>query len=153
MNFEENKIIKYDSTIPIDTNNSIENTDAINNGKKILEGNDFLKELSDLMENKKFKSFFNKYMNDFIGIKSTITYMKLYNELKKKYSDINDEELDKNIVVFLLTRIIRNRDLLPMSIKTIDEILMNDKLDFFQELERKIKLNNLKNNEYPKLKN
>ncbi len=82
-------------------------------------------------------------MNDWIGIKSTVTYMKLYNEFKNKYEDINDEELDKNIVVFLLTRIMRNKQLRPASIKTIDDILKDDNLDFFNELERNIKNKNI----------
>ena len=33
----------------------------------------------------------------------------------------------------------RNNDLRPASIKTIDEILKDDNLDFFNELERKYK--------------
>jgi len=32
----------------------------------------------------------------------------------------------------------RNKQLRPMTIKTIDKILQDDKLDFFEELERKI---------------
>ena len=72
---------------------------AIKTGDRILNENHFLRELSELMENEKFNNFFNKYMNDWVGIKSTVTYMKLYTELKNKYSEINDEELNKNMVV------------------------------------------------------
>jgi len=90
------------------------------------------------MENEKFNNFFNKYMNDWIGIKSTVTYMKLYTELKNKYSEINDEELNKNIVVFLLTKIMRSKHLMTTSIKTIDDMFDNNKLDFFDEIEKKI---------------
>ena len=111
---------------------------AIEIGDKILNNNHFLRELSELMENKKFRDFFNRYMDDWVGIKSTVTYMKLYSELKNKYSEINDEELNKNIVVFLLTKIMRNRDILAASIKTIDEMFDNNKLDFFDEIEKKI---------------
>ena len=111
---------------------------AIETGDKILNENHFLRELSELMENKKFNNFFNRYMNDWIGIKSTVTYMKLYTELKNKYSEINDEELNKNIVVFLLTKIMRNKHLMTSSIKTIDDMFDNNKLDFFDEIEKKI---------------
>ena len=111
---------------------------AIEIGDKILNNNHFLRELSELMENKKFRDFFNRYMDDWVGIKSTVTYMKLYSELKNKYSEINDEELNKNIVVFLLTKIMRNRDIMAASIKTIDEMFDNNKLDFFDEIEKKI---------------
>ena len=111
---------------------------AIQTGDKILNENHFLRELSELMENEKFNNFFNRYMNDWIGIKSTVTYMKLYSELKNKYSEINDEELNKNIVVFLLTKIMRNKHLMTASIKTIDDMFDNNKLDFFNEIEKKI---------------
>ena len=132
-------------------NSSISNNDIIllntkdvgKQGEKIINTNHFLRELSELMEDEKFNRFFNKYMKDWIGIKSTVTYMRLYKEFKDKYEDINDEELDKNIVVFLLTRIMRNNDLRPASIKTIDDILEDDNLDFFNELERNIKNKNI----------
>lgn len=136
VNFNNNEI----GNIP---NNIIYDKDKANiEGEKIINENNFLRELSELMEDEKFNRFFNKYMNDWIGIKSTITYMRLYDEFKNKYEDINDEELDKNIIVFLLTRIMRNKKLRPASIKTIDDILNDDNLDFFSELERNLKNKN-----------
>lgn len=128
-----NQIIKNQDTLIIHHEKA-----AIEIGDKILNNNHFLRELSELMENKKFRDFFNRYMDDWVGIKSTVTYMKLYSELKNKYSEINDEELNKNIVVFLLTKIMRNRDIMAASIKTIDEMFDNNKLDFFDEIEKKI---------------
>jgi len=122
--------------------NILNKHEATIKGGEILSGNNFLRDLSELMENDKFNIFFQKYMNDWIGIKCTVTYMRLYKELKEKYKDINDEILNKNIIIFLLTRIMRNKQLRPISIKTIDEILENDNLDFFEELE--IKLNSYK---------
>ena len=135
----ENKIVKYNNQSI--SNLKIDTEDAIEKGKHKIDNNDFLKDLTELMENKKFRDFFNKYMNDWMGIKSTVTYMKLYDELKKKYKEINDEELDKNITIFLLTKIMRNRELLPASIKTIDQLFENNKLDFLEELERNIQEN------------
>ena len=64
---------------------------------------------------------------------------------EEKYKDINDEILNKNIIIFLLTRIMRNKQLRPISIKTIDEILENDNLNFFEELERKLSSYKLEN--------
>ena len=96
----DNPNINNDSII---TNSSISNNDIIllntkdvgKQGEKIINTNHFLRELSELMEDEKFNRFFNKYMKDWIGIKSTVTYMRLYKEFKDKYEDINDEELDK----------------------------------------------------------
>jgi len=138
----DNKIIKSKKNSIV---NNINKKDALIKGDEILSGNDFLKDLSELMENDKFNIFFQKYMNDWIGIKCTVTYMRLYKELKEKHEDINNDVLDKNIIIFLLTRIMRNKQLRPISIKTIDEILENDKLDFFEELERKLTKYKLEN--------
>ena len=142
----DNKIIKSNEIIE---ENSIVNIlnkhEAVTKGSEILGGNDFLKDLSELMENDKFNIFFQKYMNDWIGIKCTVTYMKLYKEFKEKYKDINNDVLDKNIIIFLLTRIMRNKQLRPVSIQTIDEILKDDNLDFFEELESKLTKYKLKN--------
>ena len=134
---KSNEIVEENSIV-----NILNKQEAMIKGDEILGGNNFLKDLSELMENDKFNIFFQKYMNDWIGIKCTVTYMRLYKELKEKYKDINDEILNKNIIIFLLTRIMRNKQLRPISIKTIDEILENDNLDFFEELE--IKLNSYK---------
>ena len=134
---KSNEIVEENSIV-----NILNKQEAMIKGDEILGGNNFLKDLSELMENDKFNNFFQKYMNDWIGIKCTVTYMRLYKELKEKYKDINDEILNKNIIIFLLTRIMRNKQLRPISIKTIDEILENDNLDFFEELE--IKLNSYK---------
>ena len=125
--------------------NILNKHEATIKGGEILSGNNFLRDLSELMENDKFNIFFQKYMNDWIGIKCTVTYMRLYKELKEKYKDINDEILNKNIIIFLLTRIMRNKQLRPISIKTIDEILENDNLNFFEELERKLSSYKLEN--------
>jgi len=109
---------------------------AIEFGNKIINENDFLKDLTSLMENEEFINFFNKYMNDWTSVKSSIMYMKLYDEFKEKYKEINDIALDKNIVVYLLCKVMRNKDLRNLSIETIDKIYNEDKVDYFNELEK-----------------
>ena len=109
---------------------------AIEFGNKIINENDFLKDLTSLMENEEFINFFNKYMNDWTSVKSSIMYMKLYDEFKEKYKEINDIALDKNIVVYLLCKVMRNKDLRNLSIETIDKIYNEDKVDYFDELEK-----------------
>jgi len=142
MDNKNNEIIKSNENSIV---NILNKQDAEFKGGEILLGNDFFRDLSELMENDKFNLFFQKYMNDWIGIKCTVTYMRLYKELKEKHEDINNDVLDKNIIIFLLTRIMRNKQLRPMSIQTIDEILKDDKLDFFEELESKLTKYKLKN--------
>lgn len=124
MNTFENQIINRD-------NSKIE-------GERMLNENEFFKDLVSLMENPEFKRFFKKHLCDWISVKSTITYMKLYDEFKIKYKKITDSELEDSIVVYLLSRIMRNNELRPFSIKTIDKMYEKGRIDFFEELENYI---------------
>ena len=69
---------------------------------------------------------------------------KLYDEFKTKYKNITDSELQESIVVYLLCKIMRNKDLRTFSIKTIDNIYSDERKDFFQELENFIDKKQLK---------
>ena len=106
-------------------------------GERKLQNNDFFRDLSDLMEDEKFIRFFNKWMCSWADIKSTVIYMKLYSEFKDKYKEISNEELDKSIIVYILSHIMRSNDLRPFSIKTIDKYYEKGrrKNDFLKDLE------------------
>jgi hypothetical protein len=107
-------------------------------GERMLNENEFFKDLVSLMENPEFKRFFKKHLSDWVSVKSTIIYMKLYDEFKLKYKKITDKELEESIVVYLLSRIMRNKELRPFSIKTIDKMYETGEIDFFKELENYI---------------
>ena len=111
------------------------NKKEIMEGKRKLENNDFLRDLSNLMENEEFKNFFNKHMSSWMDIKCTVTYMKLYDEFKNKYKEINNEELDKNLAIYLLCKIMKNPKLNSLSTKTVDKMLNDNKVSFFKEFE------------------
>ena len=83
-------------------------------------------------------------MFDWASVKSTVIYMKLYDEFKTKYKKLTDDELQESIVVYLLCKIMRNKDLRTFSIKTIDEIYMKGRKDFFEEMEDFIEKKQLK---------
>ena len=87
-------------------------------------------------------------MGSWLEIKSSVIYMKMYDEFKKKYESLNDEQLDKNLVVYLLTKVMRDRELRPFSIKAMDDMLDGKKVKFFKEFEKILKTKNklLKNN-------
>ena len=108
---------------------------AIKFGNKILNENNFLHDLTSLMENEEFKNFFDKYMNNWVSVKSSIMYMKLYSEFKEKYKEVSDDVLDKNIIVYLLCKVMRNRSLMSFSIDTIDKLYNDEKINYFKELE------------------
>ena len=70
----------------------VEREAAVLIGKKKLEKNDFFQDLCALLEDEKFKQFFDKYMSSWMDIKCSITYMHLYRQFKIKYKELNNEE-------------------------------------------------------------
>ena len=66
---------------------------------------------------------------------------------KKKYEKINNEELDKNLAVYLICKMMNNKNMSGWSIKTVDKMLEDNKVDFFNEFE----LYMVKNKEVKKL--
>jgi hypothetical protein len=104
-------------------------------GERILSENSFFQDLVALMENNQFKKFFKKHMSTWVDVKSSIIYMKLYDEFKMKYKKITKEELEESITVYLLCKLMRDKDLRPFSIKTIDKHYEKGKGNYFEELE------------------
>ena len=116
-------------------NQLIEYNNSLKEGEKRLEKNEFFQDLCGLMENEQFKRFFDKHMGSWLDIKCSVTYMHLYKEFKERYEKINDKELDNRIVVYLLSKIMRDKNLRPWSISTVDKMLTSRKVNFFEEFE------------------
>ena len=111
------------------------------NGNHLIETNDFFKDLSDIMEDDKFSNFFKKYFFNSSESKITIIYMTLYNEFKNKWKELNDSELDKRINIFLLWKIMRNKDTNKFAIQTVLKKLENPNNSIFDELKEFMELN------------
>ena len=109
--------------------------EAKEEGSKKLANNDFLCDLCVLMENRVFKKFLDKHMNNWLDIKCSITYMHLYKQFKERYNEINEKELDNRIIVYLLSKIMKDKTLRPWSITTVDKMLSGCKVNFFEEFE------------------
>ena len=107
-------------------------------GERMIKENEFFKDLVSLMENAQFKNFFKKHLCDWVSVKSTVIYMKLYNELKTKYKKLTDKELEESVVIYLLSKIMRDNNIRPITIKTIDKIYENGCGSYFEELENYI---------------
>ena len=129
-----------------DENNSIVNIQTSlvikEKGCEIKLNNDFFNDLSKIMENSEFDSFFKKYMTDWQDVKAVIVYMKLYSEFKKKYETLNNEKLDSDIVVFLLQKIMQDKEARPFAIETVNKIYENKRVTFFKEFEKFLKNKN-----------
>ena len=61
--------------------------------------------------------------------------MHLLKQFKERYAELNDGELDNRLAVYLLSKIMRDRNLRPWSINTVDKMLESKKVDFFKEFE------------------
>tara|TARA_B110000495_G_C22746546_1_gene437559 strand:- start:316 stop:711 length:396 start_codon:yes stop_codon:yes gene_type:complete len=113
-------------------------------GVKKLENNEFFQDLCGLMQNEQFKRFFNKHMGSWTDIKCSVTYMHLYNQFKIKYKELNNKELEEELAVYLLAKIMRDKTLRTWSISTVDKFLTNNKINFFEEFETIILTNRIK---------
>ncbi len=69
----------------------VERETALLIGKNKIANNEFFQDLSELLEEDKFKQFFDKYMTSWLDIKCSITYMHLYRQFKIKYKELNNE--------------------------------------------------------------
>ena len=93
------------------------------------------------MENDKFSIFFDKYFTNMNESKITLVYMKLYKEFKEKWVDLRKEELDKRINVFLLWRLMRDKDINNFVLHTIiNKMEGKNKNDVYDDLTEFIKL-------------
>ena len=113
----------------------VEYNKSLKEGEKKLESNEFFQDLCGLMENEQFKRFLDKHMNNWLDIKCSVTYMHLFKQFKERYEKVNDKELDNRIIVYLLSKIMRDKNLRPWSISTVDKMLTNHKVNFFEEFE------------------
>jgi hypothetical protein len=116
-------------------NSIVEYNSSLKEGEEKLNNNEFFQDLCVLMENEVFTKFLNKHMNNWLDIKCSVTYMHLYKQFKERYNEINEKELDNRIVVYLLSKIMKDKTLRPWSITTVDKMLSDRKVNFFEEFE------------------
>ena len=113
-----------------------------NEGDKLIQDNEFFKDLTEIMENETFAKFFKKYFYDSTESKITIIYMTLYQEFKTKWKELNDTELDKRINTFLLWRIMKDTKTNKFAIQTVLNKLEkpNHSKEIFDELKEFIQI-------------
>jgi len=114
----DNKLVIYEDNNEITKN-------IIDSGKKILEENIFFKELDDMMTDEKFRSFYNKYFNDYSDIKISILYMKLYETIQKEYFKINNHEIEKELLVYMIKELMSNKESLKKIISSFNDFENN----------------------------
>tara|TARA_Y100000992_G_C21253803_1_gene487384 strand:+ start:1261 stop:1695 length:435 start_codon:yes stop_codon:yes gene_type:complete len=144
MENDNNNDTKFDLVLHSENSNIIE--EFKRKGNALLKKNNFLNDLSEIMKDKKFKVFYEKYFNTMDDIKTTVIYMKLYKLFKDKYSDLSQKELEDNINVYLLHHVMTNSDLRTKLIESTIAHLEDNRVPIIPN-NSKI-LNNKKNLKY-----
>ena len=82
---------------------------------EILLNNPFFTDLAEIMTDKKFSNFFDKYFKDKEEIQTTLLYMKLYREIQLKYKEKKKEEIE-SITTLYIMNVIMNTPKLRKSV-------------------------------------
>ena len=97
-------------------------------GMKLVENNDFFRDLSEVMSDEKVQRFFDKYFKNFEEIKSTVIYMKLFRLFQQRYKDVSQEELSKYVNIYLLHQVMTEKDIRRTLITATMDHLNNNRL-------------------------
>ena len=89
-----------DILVPLKNNNVVNN--IINEGKIILQENNFFNDLENIMNNNEFRIFYDKYFKDFTDTKIVLLYMKLYETLQIEYKEKNGCEIEKEVLAYIM---------------------------------------------------
>jgi hypothetical protein len=77
----------------------------INEGKKIIESNEFFSDLEAVMNTAEFRTFYDKYFKDFNDIKTALMFMKLYESLEKEYEAKYSSQIPGPVIVYIMKEI------------------------------------------------
>ena len=124
--------------IPFSTNNIIDNLDL---GNKLLEENEFFKELAELLETPQFNLFLKKHMKNMEDIKCSMVYIKLYDSIKHKLplKILEDPDLTKKLISVILYNFITNRNYRGKVIQTtLDHIETGNDNNLIDVITKKI---------------
>jgi hypothetical protein len=86
----------------MDNKNIVIVNNIINEGKVILNENNFFKDLDNIMANNEFRNFYDKYFNNFTDTKIILLYMKLYETLQLEYKEKNGYEIEKELLAYIM---------------------------------------------------
>lgn len=100
---------KSENNIIISVNNDLQNN-ILEEGKKILQKNDFFNSLDIVMTNDDFRSFYDNYFKDFTDIKVVILYMKLYETIQIEYKERNGIPIKKEFLAYMIKELMNNNE-------------------------------------------
>lgn len=82
----------------------------INEGKHILQENDFFNNLDNIMSDVNFRSFYNTYFKDFTDIKVVLLYMKLYETIQIEYKERNGVDIEREFLAYMIKELMSDND-------------------------------------------
>lgn len=86
----------------------------------------FINELGDLMQNKQFRTFFDKHSNDWHDLQTVIMYVLLYKTLEEKYKKMYNKDINPEYIKLLVQQFFIN----PKS----RQIIVKQFLDFTKSI-------------------
>lgn len=95
----------------------VENDESFEN----LLNNPFFTDLAEIMNNREFSTFFDKYFKDKEEIQTTLLYMKLYREIQIKYKEKRKEEIENITTLYVINVIMNTPELRRNVIKSMSE--------------------------------
>ena len=128
----------YQTILEIPDENQMEETIAYNTIGSVIHNS--LEELYKPLENKKLDEkhikqmqkekdkIVDKYFKNFEEIKSTVVYMKLFRLFQQRYKDVSQEELSKYVNIYLLHKVMTEKDVRRTLITATMDHLKNNKL-------------------------
>ena len=118
----------------MDSNNIVIVNNIINEGKVILNENNFFKDLDKLMTNNEFRNFYDKYFKDFSDTKIVLLYMKLYETLQLEYKEKNGYEIEKELLAYIMKELMSDNISRKNIIEAFNDYTENKKylLDIFE---------------------
>ena len=69
--------------------------------------------------------FYDKYFNDYSDIKISVLYMKLYETIQKEYFDINNHEIEKELLAYMIKELMSNKESLKRIISSFNDFENN----------------------------
>ena len=150
INIDSNKNISRELINYNMTSNELFKKNIMKKGKIILKENDFFNDLDYIMSDDNFRIFYDKYFKDFSDVKIVLLYMKLYETIQKEYFEINNKEIEKELLAYIIKEVMCDNFTRKIIMKSFDEYENNNNpknkrflLDIFNKRNNIKQINNV----------
>ena len=114
-------------------------------GENIYKNNEFFRDLHNMMQNKEFKDFYDKYFSNWTDCKVIVLYMKLYETIGHEYRTRFKKEIPEEFRLFIIREMMRRNDIRKLTMKSFQDYTDSEKLSNDKYLNIPFSKNNLRN--------